>query len=254
MVDAPFRGGFGQVSDGWTQDMIVNVVETLAGARRAKGLAVVIDVFRSSTVACLAAAMGVGEYLATDSLEQARVLAAERGGKVIGELVDVPASAFDYLNSPHLLLNESLEGQTLVHVTNAGTRGMMSCPDADEVIIGSFVNAKVVADYIRETSPERVTLIAMGTNGDMRAQEDMMCAMFIKNEVEDYPNSFKTLKTFLRGVDSAEKFFDEARTDCPEEDFELCMDLNRFDFVLRAEPIPGGVRLNKIKASESEVG
>lgn len=234
--------------------MIVNVVETLAGARRAKGLAVVIDVFRSSTVACFAADMGVGEYLATDSLERARAMAGEHGGRVIGELVDVPVTDFDLLNSPHLLLDEPLEGQTLVHVTNAGTRGMMSCPDADEVIVGSFVNAGAVVDYIRETGPEVVTLVAMGTNGDMRAQEDMMCAMFIKNAVEDYPNSFKTLKTFLAGVDTAEKFFDESRTDCPEEDFELCLDLDRFDFVLKAEPVDGGVRLNKIKVSGQKVG
>jgi len=92
-----------------------------------------------------------------------------------------------------------------------------------------------------------VTLVAMGTDGIMRAQEDIMCAMYLKNELENYPNSFDTLKDFLSKVDSAEKFFDESKEYAPERDFELCMDLDRFDFVLRAVPCEtGAVRLDRI--------
>ncbi|WP_207259775.1 2-phosphosulfolactate phosphatase [Desulfovibrio sp. Huiquan2017] len=226
--------------------MIVNVVECLSGAQRAKGLVVIVDVFRSTTLGCFLAAGGAAEYIVTDSLDRARAMAAERGGKVIGELVDVPPREFDYLNSPALIEQADIRGETLIHVTNAGTRGLMVCTEADEVIMGSFVNAQAVVDYVRARNPEVVTLVAMGTGGVMRAQEDMMCAMYIKNEIEEYPNSFKTLKNFLRDVDTAAKFFDETRDDCPEADFDLCMDLDRFDFVLKGEPVDGGVRLNRV--------
>jgi 2-phosphosulfolactate phosphatase len=232
--------------------MIVNVVECLSGAERAKGLVVVIDVFRSSTVACFLADMGVGEYIATDSLDRACALAAAKNGKIIGELETEPVDVFDHLNSPFLLKEADVTGQTFLHVTNAGTRGLMACSEADEVLVGCFVNAGAVVDYIRARSPELVTLVAMGTGGVMRAQEDMMCAMYIKNELEEYPNSIETLRKFLRDVDSAAKFFDESRTDCPEEDFDLCMDLDRFDFVLRGEPVEGGVRLSRVEADGRE--
>jgi 2-phosphosulfolactate phosphatase len=232
--------------------MIVNVVECLSGARRAKGLVVIVDVFRSTTLGCFLAAGGASEYIVTDSLDRARAMAAERGGKVIGELVDVPPSDFDYLNSPALIEQADIRGETLIHVTNAGTRGLMVCTEADEVIMGSFVNARAVVDYVRARQPEVVTLVAMGTGGTMRAQEDMMCAMYIKNEIEEYPNSFETLKKFLRDVDTAAKFFDDSRDDCPEEDFDLCMDLDRFDFVLKGEPVEGGVRLEKAAAPGGE--
>ncbi|MDD3312470.1 MAG: 2-phosphosulfolactate phosphatase, partial [Pseudodesulfovibrio sp.] len=90
------------------------------------------------------------------------------------------------------------------------------------------------------------------TAGVMRAQEDMMCAMYIKNELDGYPNSFETLRKFLAGVDSAEKFFDETKDYAPERDFELCMNLNAFDFVLRAASADGGiVRLEKITVEKS---
>jgi len=234
--------------------MIVNVVECLGGMQRAKGLIVVIDVFRSSTVGYYVVNNGVQEYLATDSLELAREIATAKGGKVVGEQKDVPVEAFDYGNSPTLFEDLDLSSETFVHSTNAGTRGVVAaCDKGDEVIIGSFVNSAAVVEYIRSREPEIVTLVAMGTGGTMRAQEDMMCAMYIKNELEDYPNSFKTLKSFLASVDSAQKFFDDDRPDAPESDFELCMDLDRFDFVLKAEVVQDGcVRLQKIDVGSGE--
>lgn len=233
--------------------MITTIVECLAGAARAKGLVVIIDVFRSSTVGCHLIDKGVGEYLAAETLDRARALAAERGGLLIGEQQDVPVEDFDLGNSPSLLEGLDLAGKTLVHSTNAGIPGLFACVDADEVITGSFVNAGAVVRYIRERNPEQVTLVAIGTGGDMRAQEDMMCAMFIKNELEDYPNSFDTLRGFLATVDSAEMFFDEARTDAPERDFELCMDLDRYNFVLRGERLAdGSMALRRIDVQPGE--
>jgi len=233
--------------------MKVNVVECLAGARRARGVAVVIDVFRSCSVACYAIDQGVTKYLAAETLEQARDLAAANQGQVIGEKRGMAVDDFDYYNSPTLIEGVDFTGKTLVHTTNSGMPGLHACADADEVLTGSFVNAGAVIRYLSRRNPEEVTLVAMGTNGEMRAQEDMMCAMYIKNELEEYPNSFKTLKSFLAGVDSAEKFFDEAREDAPEQDFELCMALDRFDFVLCAEPVSGGgMELKKINVESDE--
>ncbi|NDV18966.1 2-phosphosulfolactate phosphatase [Pseudodesulfovibrio sp. JC047] len=234
--------------------MKVQVVECLSGMKRAKGLIVVIDVFRSSTVGCFIVNNGAREYLATERLELAREIAAARNGKVVGERVDVPVREFDYGNSPTLFENLNLEAETLVHSTNAGTRGIvLACAQGDEVLTGSFVNAAAVVKHIRRREPEIVTLVAMGTGGTMRAQEDMMCAMYIKNELEAYPNSFKTLKKFLADVDSSRKFFDEERLDAPESDFDLCMDLDRFDFVLKAEVVQEGcVRLQRIDSDSGE--
>lgn len=221
--------------------MIVNIVECIEGARRAAGVAVVIDVFRAFSVACHAVENGAGEYYATAEVEVARKLAAERGGILMGERNCIMIEGFDYGNSPTEIEGVDFAGRTLVHTTSAGTQGLLACAGADEVITGAFVNAGAVVEYLRARDPELVTLVAMGTGGVMRAQEDMMCAMYLKNALEDYPNSFETLKTFLAQVDSAQKFFDPGKTYAPERDFELCMALDRFDFVLRAAPGPDGV-------------
>ncbi len=222
--------------------MIVNVVECLAGARKARGLVVVIDVFRAFSVACYAVDNGVNEYIAVDKIDLAREIAAEKGGVLIGERDCIKVEGFDHGNSPTEIEHVDFSGRTMVHTTSAGTQGLVAvAPNADEVLTGSFVNAKAIVDYIKQKEPELVTVVAMGTAGVMRAQEDMMCAMYIKNELDGYPNSFETLKKFLAGVDSAEK-----------RDFELCMDIDRFDFVLRATLREGGgMQLEKITVEPS---
>jgi len=229
--------------------MVVNVVECLGGARQAKGLVVVIDVFRAFSVACYAVENGAEDYIAVGEIDLARQLAAERSGVLVGERDCIKIEGFDFGNSPTEIENQDFTGRTLVHTTSAGTQGLVSATGADEIITGSFVNAQAIVEYVRSKDPELVTIVAMGTGGVMRAQEDMMCAMYLKNELEDYPNSFVTLKKFLAGVDSAEKFFDETKEYAPERDFELCMELDRFDFVLQAIPRQdGSVRLKKITA------
>lgn len=233
--------------------MVVNVVECLGGARQARGLAVVIDVFRAFSVACYAVDNGATDYLAVGDIDLARELASERNGVLVGERDCVKIEGFDFGNSPTEIEHQDFSGRTLVHTTSAGTQGLVGAVNADEVITGSFVNASAIVRYIKERNPEVVTIVAMGTGGTMRAQEDMMCAMYLKNELEEYPNSFKTLKKFLAGVDSAEKFFDPAKEYAPERDFDLCLDLDRFDFVLRATPrSDGSVRLDKITVGEAE--
>jgi len=232
--------------------MIVNVVECIEGARRAKGLVVVIDVFRAFSVACYAVDNGVEKYFAVGEIDLARKLAVDHTGILVGERDCIKVEGFDYGNSPAEIEEVDFSGKTVVHTTSAGTQGLVGAVQADEIITGSFVNAGAIVEYIREQQPEVVTLVAMGTGGSMRAQEDMMCAMYIKNELEDYPNSFETLKKFLAGVDSAEKFFDESKEYAPERDFELCMSLNRFDFVLRAEPREdGAVCLSKVTVASA---
>jgi len=227
--------------------VLVNVVECFDGARRAKGLTVVIDVFRAFSVACYAVDNGVAEYFAVGEVDAARELAARHGAVLVGERDCIKVDGFDYGNSPTEIEHADFSGRTLVHTTSAGTQGLVACAKADEILTGSFVNADAIVRYVRSKQPEVVTLVAMGTAGVMRAQEDMMCAMYIKNELDGYPNSFETLRKFLAGVDSAEKFFDPAKDYAPERDFELCMNLSAFDFVLRAHPeAEGVVRLEKI--------
>jgi len=220
----------------------VNVFITygLEGAREARGLTVVIDVFRAFTTACFVAASG-GEILAVAGEDDARALAKSLpGAALMGERDCIPLPGFDYGNSPALVENEDFGGRRVVFTTSAGTQGLAAAASADEIVTGSFVNARAVVEHIRARGPEIVTLVALGEAGVLPSPEDSMCAIYIKNELDGFPNSFKTLAGYLPTVPSAAKFHDPAKDYAPPRDLELCLDLDRFDFVLRAEPDPRG--------------
>lgn len=227
--------------------MEIRISECLGGAEQAIGLAVIIDVFRAFSVACNAFSNGASEYYVTSEESVAREFAAENGALLMGEKNSALVPGFDFGNSPSHIRNEDFTDRALVHTTSAGTRGLLACTEASDVITGAFVNAGAICRYIREKNPEIVTLVALGTQAEERSLEDTMCAMYIKNELENYPNSFETLKKAVRAIPSAQKFFTEETDFAPEEDFELCMSVDEFDFVLEARAhLDGVMRLERI--------
>ncbi|MBN2141115.1 MAG: 2-phosphosulfolactate phosphatase [Desulfovibrionaceae bacterium] len=236
--------------------MRVDLLERLEGARRASGLVVAIDVFRAFSTACYVAAAGAARILAVDSPDRAReIKTAHPDWLLAGEVEGQRPADFELGNSPSEVLAADLAGRTVILRTDSGTPGLAACGRADELITGSFVNAAAVAAYLRSSNPDLATLVALGAGERTRAQEDVMCGMFIKNELEGYPNSFEALKRFFRGLDGAAGFFDPDNAQFPEPDFELCLDMDRFGFVLRASEAAGnGLWLDRVEVSGSAPG
>ena len=76
----------------------------------------------------------------------------------------------------------------------------------------------------------------MGTAGRETSEEDTLCATYLKQSLEQGASDFSAIVSRLKDCPSARKFFDPAKDWAPARDFELCVSLNRFDFVLKAEP------------------
>lgn len=215
--------------------MDVRIVHCIGGAAEGEGLAVVIDVFRAASTACVAAANGAERIVPVAEIEAAFALKrAHPEWVLMGERDYRKVSGFDFGNSPAEIEQVDFTGRTVIQATSAGTRGLVEAAGrAEEVLFGCFANAAATVAYVRSRSPAVVTLAALGTGGDSRAPEDDMCAIYLKNELDGFPNSFAAIKRYLATVESARKFFDPAQDFAPERDFELCLDLDRFDFALR---------------------
>lgn len=228
--------------------MQVRILSLLQGAQQATGLVVVIDVFRAFTTACHVASGGARKIIPVAGGDDGVAMAlAMRKGRddvvVMGERDYVPCEGFDYGNSPALVEGVDFGGKTVVHTTSAGTQGLAAPREADEIITGAFANLGAVVEHIRRRQPEVVSLVAMGTGGVEPSGEDVMCAQYIKNELEEYPNSMEAIGRYLRIIPSAQKFFDPQKEYAPERDFDLCLELDRFDFVLRREDENGHMTL-----------
>lgn len=215
----------------------VNILHLIEGAKQAKGLTVIIDVFRAFSLECYLYDMDVKQIRPVGTIEEAFSLRnCIQNSVLVGERHGKKCDGFDYGNSPSTILKGDVTGKTIIHTTSAGTQGIVNAINASEIITGSLVNAKAVAEYIIAKHPQTVSLVCMGNGGVRPALEDELCAEYIKSlleggELEDFEQRLNRLKT-----NGGAHFFDKARQDVyPEADFYMCVRPNIFPFVIKIE-------------------
>jgi len=227
--------------------MTINILHLLEGAKKATGLTVIIDVFRAFSTACYAFEMGAKKIIPVALIDEAfRMKSSHHEYILMGERNEIKPEGFDFGNSPSLLHYQKVEGKTIVHTTSSGTQGIAAAVNASEILTGSFVNAGAVIDYIRSRNPETVSLVCMGYACEYPTDEDTLCAEYMSNALNNIPNDFMDItETIKQG--SGARFFDQSKQQwAPQEDFSLCLSLNKFNFVLKVENEGAGRYLRKI--------
>ena len=221
--------------------MDIKILHLLEGADQAEGLAVVIDVFRAFSLECYLFSRGVQKIYAVGREETAwemkrehpeYLMAGERGGVIL--------PGFDYGNSPSQTEHADFRNRILIHTTSAGTQGLVhtSAAGAREILTGSLVNASAIASYIKDRNPERVSLVCMGNSGIALAPEDELCARYIRSLLIEEPIEMGPEILSLVNEPSVAKFFNIKWKDVfPVKDLIMCLEYDRFPFVLKAAKI-----------------
>lgn len=227
--------------------MDIEILQLLEGAKKAQGLTVIIDVFRAFSTACYAIGNGIQRIYPVGDLQIAYKMKEQNHEFIlVGERNEQKPEGFDFGNSPSQLLEANLNGKIMVHTTSSGTQGIANATGANEILTGSFVNAGAIVDYIRMQNPAKVSLVCMGYSCQYPTDEDTFLAVYIKNELEGVVNDFQAMVDQLRSGDGARFFASEKQEWAPAADFDLCLSLNRFNFVLKVEQENGINYLKKI--------
>lgn len=214
--------------------MDIKKLSLLKGAKEAKGLTVIIDVFRAFSVACYLFDNGAKVVYPVGDITEAYQMKEENPNCIlIGERHEQKCEGFDFGNSPTHIKDIDFTGKTIVHTTSSGTQGIALANGADEIITGAFVNAKAIANYIRMKNPQQVSLVGMGYEGLRTSEEDEFCADYISNELLNLPTNFDKMVEILKIGDGARLLDPKNHAHSPASDFRLCLDLNRFNFVLK---------------------
>ena len=217
--------------------MNIEICHLIDGAKQADGLAVIIDVFRAFSMECWLYALGAEEVRPVGSIEDTFAWREKDPGCIlVGERKGKRIDGCELGNSPSSIDPEMIRGKRIIHTTSAGTQGIINAVHAQEILTGSFVNAKAIAEYIRKIAPDKVSLVCMGKAGLEPAEEDELCAAYIQSllEGQEMPEIGRKLKSLAQG--GGRHFFDPAQQEVfPEKDFWMCIDRNRFDFVLKVE-------------------
>lgn len=229
--------------------MKIEILEFVDGARNARGITVVIDVFRAFSSACYAYDSGAVRVIAASSIDASFILRRSyRNSVLAGERNEKKIEGFDFGNSPTEIIETDLQGRTVILTTTAGTNGLINAEKADIILTGSLVNASAVVKYIRNINPEHVSLVAMGYRGSISADEDLLCAEMIKAGLTGKKINFDDQIKDLRFGSGARFFKPENLEYSPPTDFFLCTMKDRFNFVLRGEKREdGNINLAKIE-------
>lgn len=144
---------------------------------------VVFDILRATSTMVTALANGataiipvaeIPEALAIRQQQPSVLLAGERDGVRIRAFL-TGGIDFDLGNSPREFIRERVEGKTIVITTTNGTRALRACASAKKVLVGSFLNLRSVATWIREQSPPHLLLVCGGTY-EQATLEDTLAA------------------------------------------------------------------------------
>ena len=221
------------------------------GALAARGVAVIIDVFRAFTCAPLLFSMGVEKLFLIATPEQAFALKEkDRDLILMGEVSGIPIKGFDFGNSPSEILRkgpEFFEGRTVLQRTSSGVQGALLALDAaDEVLLGSYALAGSTVKYLLSKKPEIVSLVAMGWELKEIAPEDEWCVRYLSHLLGNGSYDHNEALSEIVFHKTTQRFLRREETYFPPEDPLICLQRDVYDFALRAVKQADRVEVHKI--------
>ncbi len=146
----------------------------------AGGIAVVVDVLRASTSILTALHNGAAGIIPCLSVDEARthrsndstvLLGGERGG--------VRLHGFDLSNSPADYDHSVVQNRTIAFTTTNGTRALLHSANADQVLVGAFVNVGRLSEYLR-SNRQPLHIVCAGTDGTITGEDVLFAGCLIE--------------------------------------------------------------------------
>lgn len=172
-------------------DIIISADDIIESKLENK-IAVVIDMFRATSVIVTALNNGCEEVIPFLTIEETLESSEELNREEYilgGERRAVKIDGFDLSNSPLEYTKEVVENKKVLITTTNGTRTLTKSNSAKRIIIAAMINAKAVADKLLEIN-EDVVIINAGTNGNF-SMDDYICSGYIINEMLKVDNNIE---------------------------------------------------------------
>lgn len=143
---------------------------------------VVVDILRATSCMTTAFAHKVKLMKPVASLEECRalkdkgyIIAAERGGKKV--------AGFDIGNSPFSYMEPEMAGTKVAVTTTNGTLAITKSMEANNILIGSFLNLSAIAKRVVELDQDLIIHCA-GWKGNINAEDTLFAGALIEKLAE----------------------------------------------------------------------
>lgn len=134
-------------------------------------IAVVVDIFRATSCMVTGMAHGVKSIHPVASVEECLAL-GQQGMVTAGERGGIKVDGFTIGNSPFEYMQEGFKGQSIAVSTTNGTKTILASTDADEILIGAFLNLQALVDYIT-TQRKDVVVHCAGWKGTVNIEDTL---------------------------------------------------------------------------------
>ncbi|MCY3544467.1 MAG: 2-phosphosulfolactate phosphatase [Chloroflexi bacterium] len=216
--------------------MEIRIGSLLKGAQEARGTVVIVDVFRAFTTAAVAFRNGAEKIVLVAEVDEALQLREDGVGEMcIGEVNGIRPDGFDMGNSPYEMLDSNVGGKTLIQSTRAGTVGMSAAANASQIYAGSLVIAKATANAILRDDPDLVTIVAMGWEARISADEDEQCAFYMRNLLQGRQPDRDAVRALVLAGEESQKFGDPSQPQYHPEDRDIALQIDSVDFAIKVE-------------------
>jgi 2-phosphosulfolactate phosphatase len=218
----------------------VQRLSLLDGARRAEGVAVVIDVYRAFTSAALMLHLGAEKLILVADAAAAVHLQRSQGTLAVGEEGGRKVPGFDLGNSPAEVLAAGrglFLGRVVAQRTSAGVQGAVAAAHGcEKIYLGSYLTAATTAREIAGLSPvpEVVSLVAMGQAGRAPSPEDECCADYLEHLLTGAPYDHLAALQRIVEDEATRKFVRGDQPHYPPHDPIYCLQRDLLGFCLLA--------------------
>ena len=214
--------------------MEIRIDSLYRGAQEARGTVVIIDVFRAFTTAAVAFSKGAEKIVLVAEVADALRLREQGVGEMcMGEVNGIRPDGFDLGNSPYEMLDAEVAGKTLIQSTRAGTVGMSAAVNASQIYAGSFAIAGATVKAILRDAPALVTVVAMGWEARVHADEDEQCALYMRNLLQGRKPDPDAVRALVLAGEEAQKYSDPAQPQYHPEDRDMALQIDSVDFAIR---------------------
>lgn len=202
-------------------------------------IVVVVDILRATSTMTVALAKGVKHIIPVSSIEECSeykkngyLTAAERNGAKV--------DGFDLGNSPFGFLENDYSGCELAMTTTNGTKAINLSKDADQIVIGSFLNLTAVSNYILEQNKD-VLIFCSGWKGHTNLEDTLFAGALIEQLSDkffiDYDMSIIAKHLYASAKGNLLKFLSHSsycirmETKGLQNDIDYCLQVDKFNNV-----------------------
>ncbi len=143
---------------------------------------VIVDILRATTSICTAFKNGAKSLIPVPSIEEAKeykkkgyIVASEKDGKVL-DFADFGNSAFDFSE-------ENVKGKVVAYSTTNGTKAIELAKDAEQVVMGSFINLRALSDWLIDKD-KNVVILCAGWKNKFNLEDSVFAGVLVENLID----------------------------------------------------------------------